>query len=834
MLIRVRGGNGGVFDYLRDGKKSGRNHTRAELDKRVVLAGNMGPSESIVNAMGNRGEKYLHITLAFKEDELPLDTLRAITDDFQQFCMTAFRLDEYCFHAEAHLPKIKSYTNRKTGLQVIRKPHIHIVIPELNLLSHKHLNPLGRVDQQTKYLEAFQEHINAQYGLASPKDNRRIAFTDESTLIARQKGDQFQGIGSDLKQQLLDAMIEKSIEDYPRFMKLAEGFGAVRIRNDGKPNAYLNVKPEGATKGVNLKDYVFSPEFVALPIDEKKKRLAAEAAHLAAEAAEYVEAKKPRPSPDEIADRLAEWHEIRARELKYINSGSRKLYAAYKEADSAGKLAILGQREAAFYQKYDPEQDFDADQGDTLLDDLEESGHGVLPVAEPAAAVGGNDPISREPDTFIEQLLAEHKDEVAEARLATSDEHKVIKLTLDATLLLDCLSHTHGVMSEKYPVKKGLDGGDRIQCGSRNLNVADFLTKELHLPWPEAESILREAHAAQLASVTAKPRAEIRSYFWESYRKTWPARKDAKEKDWAAQKAAEARRRTQIKAEHLRGRAAIKADPDKSPADRKAAYSLASMRKAFESAKLYREIALERQALREKHRQPGREGYKLFLVVLAEDGHGGALAELRRQTEPGKTKSTGDLFSAARELNPSAPTLLSAVIYTVDRRGNVTYYADQAKMQPILVDTGREVQVVDQALDSVETGLRLALQKFGPQLDVHGSPEFKAKVLRVVLRTGLRVQFKDPALAAELERLKVPPIQILQAPEVMEDSRNTEEWIEAEYAGEVYGLDDDEPAVYEQQEELRGGSDSWTEIDTDIGEDQKPDQGGAKTGPRMA
>ncbi|MBF3348507.1 hypothetical protein HKW91_43600, partial [Pseudomonas aeruginosa] len=72
----------------------------------------------------------------------------------------------------------------------------------------------------------------------------------------------------------------------------------------------------------------------------------------------------------------------------------------------------------------------------------------------------------------------------------------------------------------------------------------------------------------------------------------------------------------------------------------------------------------------------------------------------------------------------------------------MTYYADSERTKPILVDTGREVEVVDLALEAVETGLRLALQKFGPALDVNGSPEFKAAVLGVVLRTGLRVELK--------------------------------------------------------------------------------------------
>lgn len=808
MLIRVRGGRSGVFTYLRDGIKSGREYTRDQLDERVVLAGDMGLAESVVNAMSNDGEKYLHITLSFKEDHLQLDTLRVITEELQQFCMTAFRVDEYAFYAEAHLPRIKTYPNKRTGKEVIRKPHIHIVIPELNLLSHMHLNPLGKVNHQTKFIDAWQEHINAKFGLASPKDNRRANFTDESTLLSRQKGDHFEGIGSEPKQQILDSILERCIENLAAFEQLVAEFGATRLRNEGKQNAYLNVRPGGATKGINLKDYVFSPAFIALPTDEKRKHLAAEAKHRAAEAAEYVSPKPPRPSPDEIIERLAEWQEIRARELKYINSGSRKRYSEYKAEDRDGKKSILDQREADFYERYGTAQD---ELEDVLLDELE------FDEADDPAAVGVEELPTREPESVIEQLLVEHRKETDEAALASSNEHTQIKLNLNAGLLLALLSHTHGVVREKYPVTKGADGSDRIQCGGRRLNVSDFLTKELHLPWPEAQNILREAYVAQQANTKPQPRDEIREHFWEAYRQTWPARKTEKERDWAAQKESEAKRRAAIKSQYLQQRAAIKGDLDKSPTDRKGAYSLTSMWRAMENATLYQRIALERQALHGKHPQPGRSGYRLYLIVLAQDCNASALAELRRQTPPGKSPAKSDGFSAQRELDPSTPVILPSVSYRVDQRGNVTYYADDRQTLPILLDTGREVRVLDHELESVEVGLRLALQKFGRSLDVHGSDEFKAQVVAVVLRTGLHVDFKDPALAVELQRLNAPQLPVIEL------ARKTEEEIEAEYAGEFYDIDPDQP----QNEHLQ--HDDAAEIDTDIYDDD----GLAPCGPRM-
>ena len=72
-----------------------------------------------------------------------------------------------------------------------------------------------------------------------------------------------------------------------------------------------------------------------------------------------------------------------------------------------------------------------------------------------------------------------------------------------------------------------------------------------------------------------------------------------------------------LKADYSHDRAAIKAELDNSPADRKAPYSLTITWRAMESAKLSDRIRQERQALRAKHWQPGKEGYRVFLAVLA-------------------------------------------------------------------------------------------------------------------------------------------------------------------------------------------------------------------------
>lgn len=347
MLIRPSGHHDGVKEYLEDGRKVGREHGRDELDERVVLAGDLDLTDAVIQSIdvAPKVDRYLSITLSFKEDHVDRETLFKIARDFEAFALHAYRPDEYCFYAEAHLPRIKSYINKSTGELVERKPHIHIVIPKRNLISGHTLRPFGFDKQNLHFIDAFQEHTNATYGLASPKDNRRTLLTDASEMISRYRGDLFRANSRALKEEILDSVLDRQVENYADFIALLREHGAVLMRNAGRDNAYPNVKLAGADKGVNLKDPVFTPEFIELPTAEKLQALSADAAD------KYEAGVAKRRTPDAIAAVLDEWYTSRARELKYLNSGSRH-YQQYQESSPHDRQLMLADLERGFYAQH--------------------------------------------------------------------------------------------------------------------------------------------------------------------------------------------------------------------------------------------------------------------------------------------------------------------------------------------------------------------------------------------------------------------------------------------------------------------------------------------------
>ncbi|MFM0176163.1 relaxase [Paraburkholderia sediminicola] len=342
MLIRVRGYHDGIKDYLEKGQKQGREMERDEMDERVTLAGDLDLTNDIIQSIDTDAERYLNVTLSFKEDEVDRELLGEIVREFEAFAFAAYRRDEYNFYAEAHVPRIKSYADRKTGEPVERKVHVHVVIPEMNLVTGRRLDPFGKVDHNERYLEAFQEHINAKYGLASPKDNRRVQFTDASEMISRYKGDVFEGANRELKASILEAVMTRDVSRYDDFRALITEYGETRTRNAGRESEYENVKPAGAAKGVNLKEFVFSREFIELDATAKREALESNV-H-----AQYVEPGVSRDTPRIYLDSLETWHDTRAREIKYLNSGS-SFYRTYQAASPAEQRRILDHREQRFY-----------------------------------------------------------------------------------------------------------------------------------------------------------------------------------------------------------------------------------------------------------------------------------------------------------------------------------------------------------------------------------------------------------------------------------------------------------------------------------------------------
>lgn len=851
MLIRIGGGNSGIKEYLEKGHKQGRENSRDELDERVILEGDLEFTNLLINDIESDGERFLHITLAFKEDAISNEVLRSIVQDFKKFAFSAYKDEEYNFYAEAHIPRIKSYENQKTGEFVERKPHIHIVIPKTNLLSGTHLNPFGMVEQNERYIDAFQEHVNNKYGLASPKDHRRVEFTNESDMIQRYKDDYFDGQSRDFKKSILESILENRIQKYSEFTAMISLIGDLKTRNAGKDNEYLNVKPEGSAKGINLKDYVFSRSFIELSDSDKRSILAAEVQK------KYEIEGEARKDPANVQTGLTDWHVYRAKEIKYLNSGNQKLYQAYKAATSEGREQILEQQAKRFYTKHQerqhepgpdlprnpfehkyrykqPQRSVGSDQEPRRgAPGLERDPRGSIDAPRAYGGAGGGaghgrgldgadiDPVTRgriafvpnrqhdaipialfeatktvdrmrtlsslgmvrdaeqrhmllpdyarynlehrstapdaslrrnrdsersagvtgrPDDSSISQVSRDFREQQAITAFEAKSEFDTIKRELDAHRLLADLSKSHGVVVEKYVVARAGDGSHRIKVGNRNLNVSDFLTKEMRLPWAESAAILRRSYRHQLARV---PQQQLKQQptrtLWrefQDFRRSQGGHRQLLTAQIASERSRSAMIRENLEKAKLTARCM-------SPDQAKASLSIAQMQYIAANAALRVAVKTER----ENFKAPVTVQYRTYLHRKAETGDEKALAELRRmslETPAVHNSAVGYIHaSRVREENNELIYRNKRVTFLVHSNGDVVYsLADKA----VIRDHGDKLQMLQTDRVSIETGLRLAQEKFGPSVTLSGPKEFQERTARIAAEAGIKITFADPKL----------------------------------------------------------------------------------------
>ena len=332
MIVEIGGGNSGIAEYLEKGLKQGRIFSRDELDHRVVLDGDLELTNKIINSIEDNGqERYLHITLSFREDDISNDLLQSVTAEYKSLLMSAYNDDEYNFYAEAHLPKIQSIEDSKTGKMIERKPHIHIVIPERNLLTGNKLLPTGYTDtvnvKNIPYLDSIQEYINYKYNLESPKDFMREGGHHSANVLSRIKGDFFGEKQSKFKAQLVDEISSGKINTLESFQRRLSDFGEVKIRTKGKANQYFAVKLAEDKKFTNLNHPVFSEKAI-------------------------VTKALPKADIDTIQVRLSEWQNRVSKEIKFVDFATPAFRQKYAKADLDEKAQLLIEREQTYERKH--------------------------------------------------------------------------------------------------------------------------------------------------------------------------------------------------------------------------------------------------------------------------------------------------------------------------------------------------------------------------------------------------------------------------------------------------------------------------------------------------
>lgn len=529
MLARINGGNSGICEYLENGLKQGREFGRYDLDNRIILDGNIDHLENTINSIEDKGqERYMHITLSFAENEISKETLKAVTEEYKNLLMNAYHTDEYCFYAEAHLPKIKNITDEKTGELLERKPHIHIVIPRTNLVTQKSLNPRGDVTKSNsiKLMDSIQEHINNKYNLISPKDSIRVSDNNHANVLSRYKGDFFKGRETVIKKEIFNDLDSKNIRTEKDFLDNLARYGEVKTYNKGKENQYQAVKLPDNDKFTRLKSPLFSEQYIT-------KR----------------ELPLVKPTSKEIEKNLTQWLGKTSHEIKHIYPSSQKNRDVYKSLPDDQKAQVLNQIKDKYNDRYNLTDDRNQECDRAIsARGLIERGFKVSREKPNARLTPERLPSLQERNMVYELqgfrgqqpkqsdtvLFASNSRDMAEVRQKRQHDSSSMRWTQDSTrginsnLKQEQKEITHkpdnndlqgmkeirtkinpdrflAFCADKYKINPNdhvvtfaKDGSPRFNAAKTNLNASDFLTKHLKIDWKEAKENLIEVYNGQL------------------------------------------------------------------------------------------------------------------------------------------------------------------------------------------------------------------------------------------------------------------------------------------------------------------------------------------------
>lgn len=204
-----------------------------------LLRGNPNSVTELADSLKFKN-KYRSAVIAFAKDDNPTqEQINEILDEFEKFAFAGLESNQYTYYAVKHIDN---------GV-----PHIHIIVPNVELQSGKALN-IAPPNWEKSY-GLFQDYINLKYNFTNPRasDHKRLIKPSYPKLENLKKREVEQQINDYMSFLLQEGLLSNHQEVIKELEKLGE---ITRVGKD-----YISLKPQGFKRAIRFKGEIYGREF---------------------------------------------------------------------------------------------------------------------------------------------------------------------------------------------------------------------------------------------------------------------------------------------------------------------------------------------------------------------------------------------------------------------------------------------------------------------------------------------------------------------------------------------------------------------------------------------
>ena len=287
--------------------------------------------------------------------------------------------------------------------------------------------------------------------------------------------------------------------------------------------------------------------------------------------------------------------------------------------------------------------------------------------------------------------------------------------------------------------------GNGIVIGDKTRNLF-IKASDVHRDLSKGKLTKRfgEFKTSKITTEPLKKFGKPKNSYWEKYKALSDLKRSTKTEDLKLEKLSRLTLQEALSKKYSEKLRKVQTDPLINKRDKYQARQKINAAKKVEFTALKDTFAAKRKEI---YSRTNQTSYKEYLIEEALKGDAGALQQLRKQKQTIKPDDNVLLHP----LKKVKHNIFKTMIKKITKQGNAVYELGGGK----IIDKGDHLKLsIEKSDEAVLTALKMAIAKYGTNLNVQGNIEFKKRILMVSQKNNLKVRFVDPQMQKIQEQHK--------------------------------------------------------------------------------